>query len=280
MSQLGFTLFELCIVLVILGLMVGAVMGGYNLVRQARIGTIVEEAESIKKGISDFIKTYNALPGDMSDATDKLGSTLGSYSILNGDGNGTISTAEGLKAIQHLAAGGFVNGIYDGSTSAPKTGLMASAADPKVIYQIINSSNIIYVRVSKYQSGTGYGFITPQDAMAIDVRYDDGYPDTGFIRGVTATSGAVSTCFTASAYTATSTYNDCMLDFLLSPASVTVVSAPAAVSNCLSAGSSYAVGATINNRYNCSNFGLTAQAITEICRTGGYWEVQAGQTCH
>lgn len=65
----GFTLIELSMVLVILGLMVGAIVGGKSLVRQAELQGIVKEINGYKTVWNAFKMQYDAWPGDFGEAS-------------------------------------------------------------------------------------------------------------------------------------------------------------------------------------------------------------------
>lgn len=68
-SRSGFSLVELSIVLVILGLLTGGVLGGRALIRAAELRAITQEKEAFVTAVNTFRAKYNALPGDMRNAT-------------------------------------------------------------------------------------------------------------------------------------------------------------------------------------------------------------------
>ncbi len=61
----GFTLIELAIVLVIVGLLVGGVLQGQELIKQAQLRKIIRELGSVDLGFNTFRAKYDALPGDI-----------------------------------------------------------------------------------------------------------------------------------------------------------------------------------------------------------------------
>ncbi len=278
----GFSFMELVIVLLIAGLLLGGVMTGSKIVRDAQLNTIVEETETIQKGINGFIATYNALPGDISDATDKLGAKLGDPvtgpNIQNGDGDGILESSELLYAFQHLAAAGYIIGVYDGATAQPGVGVMGSATDSSLAYEITISSNVVYIKASKYSTATGYAFFTPQEAYQIDARYDDGVPGTGLITAALGT-GNIGNCISASAYDLTNSKEACVLSFRSKAAPSTAIATSVASTGCPDGTGGTVAAASTRTTANCSNYGFAAKALTEVCQTGGYWEVQSGQTC-
>ena len=67
---LAFTLVELSIVLVIIGLIIGGVMVGQDLINAAKIRQQITQLEQIETQINTFKVKYNCLPGDCANATD------------------------------------------------------------------------------------------------------------------------------------------------------------------------------------------------------------------
>lgn len=136
----AFSLVELSIVLVIIGLLAGGVLSGQSLIRASQLRTVITQYEQYKTAISTFRDKYFALPGDMSNAVDFWGpadatpacwtTPSTSKATCNGDGNGLISDGNGnpatggiagsptsneaFRAWQHLANAGLIEGQYDG----------------------------------------------------------------------------------------------------------------------------------------------------------------------
>jgi prepilin-type N-terminal cleavage/methylation domain-containing protein len=99
--QQGFTLVELAIVLVILGLLVGGVITGQNLIRAAELRSVTVEFAQYQSAVLQFRDRYRALPGDMNNATLFWGAAatcpptsaapLTTQATCNGNGNGQIN---------------------------------------------------------------------------------------------------------------------------------------------------------------------------------------------
>lgn len=135
----GFTLVELAVVLVIIGLIVGGVLAGRSLLHSSQLQSIITDEERYVTAVRTFQSKYNALPGDMTNATSYWGSRTGGCDnagpfpetpqtlTCNGNGNGFIENeysvnspalntpmSEGFYAWQQLADAGLVTGAFSG----------------------------------------------------------------------------------------------------------------------------------------------------------------------
>lgn len=120
-KQNGFTLIEIAIVLVIIGLLLGGVLKGQELINAARVRNIAAQLDGVKVAYLGFQDRYRAYPGDVSDATATAqipnspatgGCTGGGNAFC---GNGKIDPAEILTAWAQLARSGFISGSYAGA---------------------------------------------------------------------------------------------------------------------------------------------------------------------
>jgi prepilin-type N-terminal cleavage/methylation domain-containing protein len=135
-SRQAFTLVELSIVLVILGLLVGGVLSGQSLIRAAELRSITSDLSKYMAATHAFRDKYFSLPGDMTNATQFWGVLAGtgsdttcqntastSKATCNGDGDGSLlstiggtaySSYENFRYWQHLANAGLIEGLYTG----------------------------------------------------------------------------------------------------------------------------------------------------------------------
>lgn len=132
----GFSLVELSIVLVILGLLVGGILAGQSLIRASELRAVINESQRYTTAIHAFRDKYFALPGDMNNATAIWGKdnakcsghtgSVATPGTCNGDGDGLIEdsgngagfTAEVFRGWQQLALAGLVEGTYTGYAGA------------------------------------------------------------------------------------------------------------------------------------------------------------------
>ncbi|MES2985099.1 MAG: prepilin-type N-terminal cleavage/methylation domain-containing protein [Pseudomonadota bacterium] len=223
----AFSLVELSIVLVILGLLVGGILSGQSLIRAAELRSVSTEFGRYSTAIGTFRDKYFALPGDMSNAT-SFWTTNG-----NGDGDGTVelTTTAGAAAAAtnevstfwiDLASAGLVEGsyTYTAATSTSVCGTMtAGTNNPKakmgnagwnaLYLGTVAAAGVIYFdgtygNVFLFNAGTACGTATattgvlkPEEAWNIDTKLDDGKPATGGVlslesQGLTAGTGCSS----------------------------------------------------------------------------------------
>lgn len=124
----AFSLVELAIVILVLGILALAVAGGNSLVKQAKIRKVVNEVNTLVSSYRTFESTYDAIAGDMIDAYDFFGTDCSTASgDCNGDGDTTIEgvagastdaalndDAEYMRFFQHLKLATLLEGNYVG----------------------------------------------------------------------------------------------------------------------------------------------------------------------
>ena len=125
----AFSLVELSIVLVILGLLVGGVLSGQSLIRAAQLRAVTTEYQRYLTAVNTFRDKYFAIPGDMPNATSVWGKdntrctghtgTTATPGTCNGDGDGTVTldAIENYRFWQQLALAGLIEGNYNGYIS-------------------------------------------------------------------------------------------------------------------------------------------------------------------
>jgi prepilin-type N-terminal cleavage/methylation domain-containing protein len=112
--QSGFTLVEVAIVLVIIGLILGGVFKGQALVDNARVRAMSTEIDGIRTALLAFQERYRSIPGDFPNAPIQIDSAT-----LAGNGNGRIDDpAERAGVWQQLSMAGFIDGNFDGAQAS------------------------------------------------------------------------------------------------------------------------------------------------------------------
>lgn len=213
----GFTLVELAIVLVIIGLIVGGVLAGQDLIKAAEQRAAVGQFEKLDTVVNAFRGKYNGLPGDIA-SPGNFGMIAPSVTTTQGNGvldpqatagaGNTLITQEVAAFFGHLASASLIN-----ESIAPTA--------PELVAAAVNTNPGHYVPLSKLGKGiflfagsvggTNYymldnatlaatGVLTnvrsalsPLVAYNLDTKLDDGNPTTGKVSAVDGIADAAST---------------------------------------------------------------------------------------
>lgn len=190
-SEKGFTLVELSIVLLIIGLIVGGIFAGQDLVDSARLRATVAQLESYNTGVQTFKLRYNEyLPGDIVATTYGL-TTDGNANGMIQDADGAVLKTDGeIRGFwNHLSQAGLIGGYYSDATSTATIGTTFPASKVGVggvgVYGV---SNINYYQIGVLSAANvtaSYdNTLSPSQAFYIDNKLDDSNPFTGNITAV------------------------------------------------------------------------------------------------
>jgi prepilin-type N-terminal cleavage/methylation domain-containing protein len=207
-KQRGFTLLEVAIVCVIIGLLFASVLKGQELIHSSRVRALASMQDGVKAAFFGFQDRFRAYPGDYSRATlDIDGATV------NGDGNGQIEVAgagtaarEDIAVWEHLSRAGFMSGSYTyNSTPSAATSLTNSFGSP---VQLAYDNAYADAGAPSIKNNLKTGSGVAADLMAeLDRKIDDGNPQTGNFRFSPYTAGgaapAAASCHTAGAWNLT-----------------------------------------------------------------------------
>ena len=226
LTQCAFSLVELSIVLVILGLLTGGILGGQALIRAAELRSLVTESQRYTTAVRTFQDKYFTLPGDMANATAFWGKSAAdcnaqtgaaaSPGTCNGNGDGVISypvaaggTGEAFRGWQHLALAGLIEGTYTGnagsvSASDPDAGVNAPASRLKngvwgygywdntvLLSSYMFNYNMLNSMIVGSEGDNAYAdgpLLRPEEAWNVDTKLDDGRPGTGRVLALNATA--------------------------------------------------------------------------------------------
>lgn len=216
----GFTLVELSIVLVILGLLVGGVLSGQSLIRAAELRSVGTQKDQFQTAIYAFKDKFFALPGDMPNAFMFWGGQIAGCAEdknidqspadfpCNGDGNGFIhgdgrGTAvgsdvsdEGMLAWGHLSVAGLIEGGYSGTSPGtnPTQGMPRAKLDQAYwlwesdggMTKLVGADGTAEPERGLFLMLQEANSMTPEAAWNLDKKLDDGRANTGYQRGSTA----------------------------------------------------------------------------------------------
>ena len=178
--QSGFTLIEIAIVLLIIGLLLGGVVKGQSMINSARVRSIANDLTGIEAGWISFQDRYRSLPGDFPRASTHIAT-----GTTNGNANAIVDATESGLVWQHLASAGFISGGFDGAAvSVTDTACQESTCPGNPFngfYKISNSTNALGAVNSGHELTTG-GNIPVEVMYELDLKIDDGKPDTGRLR--------------------------------------------------------------------------------------------------
>ena len=250
-AKSGFSLVELSIVLVILGLLTGGILTGQSLIRAAEIRSVSTDFQRYQAALNTFRDKYFALPGDMRNATDfwgtfsngtcNTGSGIGTETC-NGNGNGSFENgganvaAEHFLFWQHMANAGLIEGSYTGKAgsiggidhifgeNAPQSRVNNAG------WQVRNTGSLFgdsfwfdgdhghVLRIGGRHPTDGEpktAFLSPEEALNIDTKIDDGRPGSGqtVVLHSTACSNATGSTDLSAEYALSTTSLECSMVF-------------------------------------------------------------------
>ncbi|MES2729835.1 MAG: prepilin-type N-terminal cleavage/methylation domain-containing protein [Pseudomonadota bacterium] len=223
--QRGFTLVELAIVLVIVGLLISGILKGQELIANAQVNASVSKAKAIEAAVITFRDNYYYLPGDITNPGTKLQNCTAECATSGDQNNriGTLATFTGTKAIgsysedmaafPHLAAanllgevavdvsalefgnsapsapigGGFLIGVSSGQTLAGHTATTLPQAGHYL--GLVNSASAAIDDTSTV--------MTPAQSERFDRKMDDGAPNTGSVNAIGVVAAGATQCATA-----------------------------------------------------------------------------------
>lgn len=217
MKSDGFSLVELSIVLVILGLLTGGILSGQSLIRAAELRSITTEFQNYQTAIATFRDRYMALAGDMPNATKFWGKdnaacashdgTAQPNGTCNGNGDGQFTagssgnqTTEMFQIWKHLALAGLIEGTYTGLSgtgwadaiigqnvpasrlsSAGWSAQAVGAVGDTATWNLGGNHNFLIFGRKSTASITHGPALKPEEAWNIDTKLDDGRPGYGRI---------------------------------------------------------------------------------------------------
>jgi prepilin-type N-terminal cleavage/methylation domain-containing protein len=232
----AFSLIELSIVLIIIGLLIAGITGGASLIKSSELRAAAGEARAFQTAVNGFYNQFDSLPGDYATAigatTAGNGNTQIQYCVTAGC---AASVSEGRNAWFMMKTAGVIgNDVLPSSTiagtaTAPTTTAGASNVPLSKIkfgmwdfdYNTTTSQNVVVLTRATSTTSTvadtlvngtfkSTAVLLPSDALSIDTKTDDGNPTTGKVRGV-----ALTNCLNTggTAYDTTQTAVKCALSF-------------------------------------------------------------------
>jgi prepilin-type N-terminal cleavage/methylation domain-containing protein len=186
----GFTLIEIAIVLVIIGLLLGGVLKGQELITAAKVRNMAAQIDGIKVAYLGFQDRFRVLPGDMTTAAANAAIPGTPAGCTGGTacGNGQITLDEVYIAWNQLSKAGFITGSYNGVLADAAPTAANNPTNPfGGFLQIINDN--VYDDAAEPAQPAALniktGGLVPSGVVAeLDRKVDDGAPMTGQFRSL------------------------------------------------------------------------------------------------
>ena len=183
-TQRGFTLVEIAVVLVIIGLLLGGVLKGQELINSAKVKSLVQEFNSVSTMIYGYQDRFRFLPGDDPRVADHVGGTKAVGSTgdgrINGAWNSITTTDESYVLWQHVRLAGLASGtttIGDATSGYPE--LNVENGRIGVSSENPSSDSTVKFPAQFYICSGG---LSTRFARQIDTTMDDGVTDSGSVR--------------------------------------------------------------------------------------------------
>jgi len=190
-KQSGFTLVEIAIVLVIIGLLLGGILKGQELINSARVRNLADQNTGIQAAYYGFIDRYRQVPGDypQAAATTAIGVavilpiTIGPAAGGNGRVDNTLEEAAAVW--EQLAKANFIGGGFTPATAIPanETAYQLNAPINAFNGPLTLTRNTDVAGANPQRLTLHLGLNIPvKIARELDLKVDDGQPTTGVLR--------------------------------------------------------------------------------------------------
>jgi prepilin-type N-terminal cleavage/methylation domain-containing protein len=174
-KQKGFTLVEIAIVLVIIGLLLGGILKGQEMITQAKIKNVIADFSGISAAYYGYQDRYRAIPGDDSGAGRWSGAQAGDGDgAVEGNYNSVTANDESRLWWDHLRRAGFVAGTGQQQPLNAVVGMMGvqTGMGTGAGSALGGFSSLIMCSAN----------LPDKIAIAIDSQMDDGQPNAGAMR--------------------------------------------------------------------------------------------------
>lgn len=152
----AFSLMEISIVLLIIGIIAGGMLKGKDLIEAAQVRAVVNDFQNLQTAFESYINSYGAIPGDDASVSERF------QGVANGDGDGKISSDDATKVFEHLFSAGLISAK---NFKVPKIG---------GTYDIISEDGNVKLRISN----AGKPVLSKKQAVAIVAKASEMFGDS------------------------------------------------------------------------------------------------------
>jgi prepilin-type N-terminal cleavage/methylation domain-containing protein len=215
-KQSGFTLIEIAIVLVIIGLLLGGVLKGQELINSAKVKNFANDFRNIPLFIYGYQDKFKSLPGDDAAVISAhLGTAVGGVTVvlattpaspaargngvIEGAWNSSVETDESILFWQHARLAGLAAGPTTAPSSSNILDFLPKNADGGFIGITSGSSAASPVTGLTGTYVVCSTSILGKYAKQLDVTLDDGNTSTGSLRAITNVTALAATTTPAAA---------------------------------------------------------------------------------
>lgn len=211
-DEKGFTLVELAIVMVIIGLLIGGILKGQEMIANAQVSATVAQIKGVTAATNTFQDMFDALPGDITNPGTRLTNCAAAPCVTAGNGNSQIGGVPGTVAGENLSfwaqlnAADLLQGVDGSAVTAWGRALPSAKAGGGLTVGFTQTGALTtglgtgrgghYIMLQGLPTAAASPALTGSEAARMDRKMDDGIPGTGSVIG----SGDA-TCGTAALYT-------------------------------------------------------------------------------
>jgi prepilin-type N-terminal cleavage/methylation domain-containing protein len=251
-KQSGFSLIELSVVLVILGLLTGGILGGQALIKAAELRKVANDFDKYETAINTFYMKYDGYPGDLGNATEYWGAVSGcpttnagtGTQTCNGNDDGILTNTSGdhnerLRSWQHLSNAELIEGQYAGAHIATQRyepgvtvprgprgnsgfsmvgfgpGIMGFGGASGYVWGTYSCRIGLFLGGQTWDAMHAPTIFTPSEVWNLDSKLDDGRPDMGKVQTGPRTSSCVTSNNMPSEYALNTDGQVCMITYCI-----------------------------------------------------------------
>jgi prepilin-type N-terminal cleavage/methylation domain-containing protein len=170
----GFTLVELSIVIIVIGLLSGAILKGQGIIRNAKLKRIASDYSNVATAMYTYEDRYEQLPGD--DATSVIAASMPSP----GDEDGVISASESDMVFRHLRKAGLLKGDADSKDLSHALNGKIHVVQANLVNTLLNGNKTPIQKMNA--AAVCFDNVLTEDAELLDKQNDDGKHDSGSVQ--------------------------------------------------------------------------------------------------